>query len=103
MEELVYRLVLENKKDGVLQSVVWKELGLNSRDGSRTVSRLERMGMIRRVRVMSDGRWTYKLTSTRRRLAIYSRSPVQRPLVPPYATPAPPSATSPHTAAGDEP
>lgn len=65
MDELLYRLVVENKKGGVLQSVIWKELGLSSRDGSRTAIRLERMGMIKRVRVLNDGHWTYKLTPLR--------------------------------------
>src|SRR6266699_961357 len=58
----VYKLVVERGKDGVLQSEIWKELGLTSRDGSRLAIRLEKRGMIRRVKVLDDGRWTYKLT-----------------------------------------
>lgn len=46
----VYKLVVERGKDGVLQSEIWKELGLTSRDGSRLAIRLEKRGMIRRVR-----------------------------------------------------
>ena len=61
----VYKLVVERGGDGVLQSEIWKELGLTSRDGSRLAIRLEKRGMIRRVKVLDDGRWTYKLTPLR--------------------------------------
>jgi predicted DNA-binding transcriptional regulator len=61
----VYKLVVEKGRDGVLQSEIWKELGLTSRDGSRLAIRLERRGLIGRVKVLEDGRWTYKLTPLR--------------------------------------
>ena len=57
----VYKLVVERGRDGVLQSEIWKELGLTSRDGSRLAIRLERRGLIGRVKVLEEGRWTYKL------------------------------------------
>ena len=61
----VYKLVVERGTDGVLQSEIWKELGLTSRDGSRLAIRLERRGLIGRVKVLEEGRWTYKLTPLR--------------------------------------
>ena len=61
----VYELVLERGKEGVLQSEVWKELRLSSRDGSRLAIRLERRGLIGRVKALEEGRWTYKLTPLR--------------------------------------
>ena len=61
----VYKLVVERGRDGVLQSEIWKELGLTSRDGSRLAIRLERRGLIGRVKVLEDGRLTYKLTPLR--------------------------------------
>jgi len=61
----VYKLVVERGKNGVLQSEIWKELGLTSRDGSRLAIRLERRGLIGRVKVLEEGRWTYKLTPLR--------------------------------------
>jgi predicted DNA-binding transcriptional regulator len=61
----VYKLVVEHGKDGVLQSELWKELTLTSRDGSRLAIRLERRGMIRRDKLLEAGRWTYKLTALR--------------------------------------
>jgi predicted DNA-binding transcriptional regulator len=61
----VYKVVCEHGKDGVLQSELWKELTLTSRDGSRLAIRLERRGMIRRDKLLEGGRWTYKLTALR--------------------------------------
>ena len=68
----VYKLVVDHGSDGVLQSIVWKDLKLSSRDGSRLVIRLERRGMIRREKVLEDGRWTYKLTPLRMPVQIKS-------------------------------
>jgi predicted DNA-binding transcriptional regulator len=61
----VYKVVVEHGKAGVLQSELWKELDLTSRDGSRIAIRLEKRGMIRRVRILQGGRWTYRLTPLR--------------------------------------
>lgn len=57
----VYRLVIENGESGILQSELWKVLGLTSRDGSRIASRLEKRRLIKREKVLEKGRWTYKL------------------------------------------
>lgn len=61
----VYKLVIEHGPEGVLQSELWKDLSLTSRDGSRLAIRLEKRGMIRREKVLDGGRWTYKLTPLR--------------------------------------
>ncbi|MDA4111872.1 MAG: transcriptional regulator [Thaumarchaeota archaeon] len=68
----VYKLVVEHGGEGVLQSELWKELVLTSRDGSRLAIRLERRGMIRREKVLDGGRWTYKLTPLRMPVQIRS-------------------------------
>ena len=81
----VYKLVVEHGSDGVLQSLLWKELVLTSRDGSRLAIRLERRGMIRREKVLDGGRWTYKLTPLR--LPVQIRSIEQAPCITcPYET-----------------
>jgi DNA-binding Lrp family transcriptional regulator len=59
----VFRIVAENGKDGILQSELWKRLDLTSRDGSRLSIRLERRALIKRERVLENGRWTYKLVA----------------------------------------
>jgi hypothetical protein len=57
----VFRTIISNGKDGILQSELWKELNLTSRDGSRLAIRLERRSLIRREKTLQNGRWTYKL------------------------------------------
>ena len=74
----VYKLVVEHP-DGVLQSELWKELTLTSRDGSRLAIRLERRGMIRREKILDGGRWTYKLTPLR--LPVHIQSIEQAPCI----------------------
>ncbi len=68
----VYKHVVEHGADGVLQSELWKELTLTSRDGSRLAIRLERRGMVRRDKILDGGRWTYKLTPLRMPVRIQS-------------------------------
>lgn len=58
----VFKLVVTYGTKGVLQSVLWKELNLTSRDGSRLAIRLERRGMVKREKILNGGRWTYKLS-----------------------------------------
>jgi len=57
----VFRTIISNGKDGILQSELWKELDMTSRDGSRVAIRLERRSLIRREKMLENGRWTYKL------------------------------------------
>lgn len=68
----MYKAVVKRGGDGVLQSEIWKELAVSSRDGSRLAIRLERRGMIRREKVLDGGRWTYKLTPLRMPVLINS-------------------------------
>ena len=56
-----YKAIVEHGMEGILQSQLWKELSLTSRDGSRLAIRLEKRVMIRRERVLENGRWTYRL------------------------------------------
>lgn len=61
LASLVYKLVLESGEKGILQSELWKKLNLTSRDGSRIATKLEKRRLIKRERVLEDGRWTYLL------------------------------------------
>ena len=53
--------LIKNTRGGLLQSDLWKKLGLDSREGSRLVLRLTKRGIIRREQVSVNGRRTYKL------------------------------------------
>ncbi len=64
MEKLkttVLGYVAKRGDDGMFQSELWKKLKLSSRDGSRLALKLERQHLIKREKILQDGRWTYKL------------------------------------------
>jgi hypothetical protein len=64
MEKLTTRvcnIVAERGDGGMLQSDLWKKLKLTSRDGSRLALKLERRNIVKREKVLDNGRWTYKL------------------------------------------
>lgn len=64
MEKLtanVRNIVTKSGDEGIFQSDLWKKMKLTSRDGSRLALKLERQHMIKREKVLENGRWTYKL------------------------------------------
>ncbi len=64
MEKLkttVLDYVAKRGDDGMFQSELWKKLKLSSRDGSRLALKLERQHLIKREKILQEGRWTYKL------------------------------------------
>lgn len=65
LETQAYEAVRETGEDGISQAKLWRTLGLTSREGSRIAQRLERKDMIKRERILEDGRWTYKLVTKR--------------------------------------
>ena len=61
-EEEALKLI-QSKPEGVLQSELWKELGVDSRKCSRIVKKLEELGLIERVEFKKEGIKTYLLKS----------------------------------------
>lgn len=57
----IFRIIVHNGKDGILQSSLWKKLETTSRSGSRLAIKLEKQSLIKRERILEKGRWTYKL------------------------------------------
>lgn len=53
--------LIQSKPEGILQSELWKELGVDSRKCSRIVKRLEESGFIERVDFKREGIKTYLL------------------------------------------
>lgn len=61
LERKALKLIKECEKEGVPQNELWKNLNTTSREGYRIFSRLEKGGLIRRVKELHKGRWTYRL------------------------------------------
>jgi hypothetical protein len=53
--------LIQSRPEGILQSELWKELGVDSRKCSRIVKKLEESGLIDRVDFKKDGIKTYML------------------------------------------
>ncbi|MFY9195009.1 MAG: MarR family transcriptional regulator [Methanoculleus sp.] len=58
--------IIQSQRQGVLQSELWKILGIDSRKCSRIVKRLLDAGLIDRVEYRSDGIKTYLLQAKKR-------------------------------------
>ena len=63
LEQKALKLVFDAGDKGILQSELWKELGVSSREGSRMAKKFEEKEKVIREKVLNDGRWTYKLYS----------------------------------------
>ena len=57
--------LIQSKPEGILQSELWKELGVDSRKCSRIVKKLEESGLIVREEFKKDGIKTFLLRAKR--------------------------------------
>ncbi|GAH60747.1 unnamed protein product, partial [marine sediment metagenome] len=71
-EKRAFQFILEAGEEGLMQSDMWKQLGANSQMGSTIAQKLERKDIIKRLRVLHDGRWTYRLFSIKKPVTIES-------------------------------
>ncbi len=72
LEHRALHLITNAGPGGILQRSLWKELTASSREGSRIALKLEKKGLIKRERELSEGRWTFRLNSRRRPMSIAS-------------------------------
>jgi len=63
LERRAFRLISEAGEEGLLQSDMWKRLGITGQEGSRIARRFEEKRIIRRLRELHEGYWTYRLIS----------------------------------------
>ena len=63
LEQKALKLVFDAGDKGILQSELWKELGVSSREGSRMAKKFEEKDGVVRKKVLKEGRWTYKFYS----------------------------------------
>jgi hypothetical protein len=72
LEKKALKLIINYGKKGILQSELWRKMDGSSREGSRISIKLEKKGLIQRMRELSNGRWTYRLYSTKQPVSISS-------------------------------
>lgn len=59
LDKKVYFYILSKGEKGVPQNVLWKELGITSRDASRVLKKLEQLGYVEREPIVFNGRKTF--------------------------------------------
>ena len=72
LEHRALQLIFNAEEEGILQSEMWKRLGVSSREGSRLALKFEEKGIIERRKVLHNGRWTYMLQSKRQPVTLDS-------------------------------
>jgi hypothetical protein len=72
LEKRALQLVMEAGDKGILQSDMWKKIGATSREGSRLAIKFEEKGVVKREKILHEGRWTYKLYSQTKLVTIDS-------------------------------
>jgi len=73
-ERRAFRMIQDAGGEGTLQVEMWKALGVYSREGSRIVFKFLEKGSIERRKELYEGRWTYRLFSTKKPVTIDSIS-----------------------------
>ncbi|MFX1518723.1 MAG: hypothetical protein ACFFCD_02215 [Promethearchaeota archaeon] len=61
LEDNAMKIIVDTGLQGILQADLWKKLETTSREGSRLAVRLEKAGLVKRVKELVDGRWTFRL------------------------------------------
>ncbi len=61
IEQKAIKLLIDHRKEGLLQSELWKLLDISSREGSRIAKKFEEQNKVTREKVLHDGRWTFRL------------------------------------------
>ena len=72
LDKRAFQLILEAEDEGVLQSEMWRRLGISDKYGSRIARGLEEKGVIKRQRELHEGRWTYRLISLKKQITVDS-------------------------------
>ena len=72
LEQKALKLIYDAGESGLLQSELWKNLGVSSREGSRMAKKFEEKDRILREKILHGGRWTYKLYSKKELVTLNS-------------------------------
>ena len=72
LEKRALRLIHDAGCEGILQIEMWRILGADTRAGSRIALKLLKRGVIKRLKELHEGRWTYRLISLRKPVTVES-------------------------------
>ncbi len=84
LDKQVYKYALKFGKKGIPQNVLWKELGITSRDASRSLKKLEELGLVKRIPIVYNGRKTFRIIAIPKPLEEFEEKKekiIERPLI----------------------
>jgi hypothetical protein len=61
LDQKALKIIFEAGEKGLIQSELWKKLGVNSRLGSRLAQKFEEKEKITREKELYNSRWTYRI------------------------------------------
>ena len=72
VEKKALKLIIDAVDEGLFQTELWKLLDISSREASRIAKKLEEKERVFREKVLNNGRWTFKIYSTKEYVTIDS-------------------------------
>ena len=72
IERQALKLIIDAGDEGLLQTELWKLLDISNREASRIAKKLEEKDRVFREKVLNNGRWTFKIYSTKKYVTIDS-------------------------------
>ena len=72
IERQALKLIIDAGEEGLFQTELWKLLDISNREASRIAKKLEEKDRVIREKVLNNGRWTFKIYSTKNYVTIDS-------------------------------
>ncbi len=72
IERQALKIIIEAGDEGLFQTEIWKLLDISTREASRIAKKLEEKDRVFREKVLNNGRWTFKIYSTKEYVTIDS-------------------------------
>jgi hypothetical protein len=72
IERQALKIIIDTGDEGLLQTELWKLLDISTREASRIAKKFEEKDRVFREKVLNNGRWTFKIYSTKEYVTIDS-------------------------------
>ena len=72
IERQALKIIIDAGDEGLFQTELWKLLDVSSREASRIAKKFEENDRVFREKVLNNGRWTFKIYSTKEYVTIDS-------------------------------
>lgn len=83
LDKKIYKYLLKKGSNGVPQNILWREMGITSRDASRSLKKLETLKLVKREPIVFNGKKTYRIIAIKKKIdeLVEEKKRVIKPLV----------------------